>query len=1128
MSLFHVVRRSTICSIGLVIMMIFLVFGCIQKGESQAVASAKIHGTVTDVSGAAVPRAVITATQTESGFVLTAVSNDTGAYTLPNLPVGPYTLTVKATGYSAYDRSGLLLQVNNDAAIDAVLKVGADTETVTVNAEANQVQTEDTTISTVVDQQRTVDLPLNGRNAASLVLISAGSAPTGNGDMTSSKTYGGTGVNAVGGSVNTSVAGGQGNQINYLLDGGDHNDSFSNVNMPFPFPDVLQEFSVQATGLSAQYGVHPSGAVNIVTKSGTNSFHGGVFEFLRNSYANATNRVSGLNTDLKRNQFGGYVGGPIIANKMFFFGGYQRTVLRIAPGTSSAYIPTTAMLNGDWTSYVAANTSTKLASSVGFVTNATTGTTTINTNLYSPAAVNLMKYLPVSSTENASGLVKYSVPVPQEENQWFGRIDYSLNSRHSVFARYFMTNYYQTGLFKGNLLNAVNPSLKDRGKFLTLGDNYTITPNIVNALRLTGTRMSVTRDMPSDLISPTDIGVSIYDSVANYIYISVSGGFADACSTCAPSHYVTNHVQLADDVSYSKGKHFIQGGFDFIQEQLNLYGVNGENGQIFFSGVYSGNGLADLLLGAPSTFNQSYGPASYSRLRNNYFGYYAQDTYHPTKKLTINAGLRWEPWFPEHEKNNVGGNFSLDKFNSNTTSSVFVNAPAGMTFYGDKGVARGFIKSRFTNFSPRFGLSYDPTGTGKQSIRASYTLTFDSPELYTDVDFAQNAPWASKQAFTVDNSTNMTDAVKSFDNPWKKISGGNPFPTTYPPTSTASFPSSNMSAEARSADLRRTYMHQYNASYQLQATRTWLLTASYVGTHTLHLWGPVSLNYSTPVATADGSKATTSNTTQRLILYRAALANGTTSGQKYAGFNALSDYGMANYNGALFSANHRLANNFSILVNYTYSHCMSNMNYVGDSTNTPQNPSDIASEYSNCNFDVSQNVNVSGVIVTPKLRRGILNYAAGSWQFSPLINYRTGMPYTITVGTDNSLTGIGLDRPNVVSGASRYAKNLFPASGYPVWANKSAYSTATSGTFGNERPFSQRGPGYCNIDLAVSKRLPLYKGTVMELRGEAFNLFNHPNYSNPVTAMNSTSTFGHITSTANDARLLQIATKITF
>jgi hypothetical protein len=1100
---------------------------------AQAVSSAKMHGTVTDNTGAVISGASVVATQTASGATATAVTTDSGNYVLSNLPVGAYTVKVTAAGFQAYSRTGIVLEVSNDAEVDAPLTVGSADMTISVNGTAAQVQTEDTSISTVVDQARVVDLPLNGRNAANLVLLSGGSAPTGNGDMTSTKSYGSTGTSAIGGALNIAVAGGQGNQINYLLDGGDHNDSFSNVNMPFPFPDVLQEFSVQTTGMSAQYGVHPSAAVNIVTKSGANQWHGSVFEFLRNSYANANNRINGY-TDLKRNQFGGFLDGPIIHNKLFFLGGYQHTALRIAPATTSSFVPTSDMLAGNFTPYLAYQKSLTgacpaLLASAGFNYNAATCTATISPTLFSPAAVALMKYLPTAKTQNAAGLVSYSVPAPQDENQWIGRLDYTLSSRHSVFGRYFMTNYYQESLFDGNLLNAINPGLKDRGKYLTLGDNFAISPNISNALRGTVTRLAIARGAPGDLISPSTIGSNVYSSVPNYIYLNVSGAFTASCGSCAPTHYVTNHYQAADDLSIQKGSHFLQVGFDYIHEELNLAGLNTENGQFTFNASYSGLGLADLLLGAPNTFSQGFGPGAAAHLRYNYFGYYIQDTWHATKRLTINAGLRWEPWFPEYEKNNIGGEFSAAAFASNIVSTVYPNAPAGIVFYGDKGVKPGFINSRFTNFSPRAGFAFDPRGNGKSSLRGSYTLTFETPELYYDSGFPGNSPNASAQSFTVDNSTNETDTVKSFDNPWKKIAGGNPYPTQYPAPSSAAFPATNVSTGYYPSNLRRTYMHQYNLSYQNQLSANWLASATYIGTNTIHLWGFQPYNYATPLPTPAGAAATTNNTSQRYILYRAAIASGTTAGTRYGAFSGTADYGMANFNGVIATVDHRFASNFSMLLNYTWSHCLSNMNYTGDNTPPAQNPNNHAAEYGNCNFDTTHNLSVSGVATTPRFHQFSLNQVLGAWQVSPLITYRTGMPYTVTDGTDRSLTAIGQDRPNIVPGQSLYSKNLFPAAGVkPLWINAAAYVLQPLGTFGNEAPLQARGPGFADVDVAISKHFPLFEHSQLEIRGEAFNALNHPNYANPNTAISSSSTFGRITATANDARLLQIAAKITF
>lgn len=294
-------RHAVSAAVAAISLVPLFTFSLARTAEAQAVANAKMHGTVTDSSGAIIPKATVTAVQTESGATVVAITSDAGSFLLPNLPVGSYTLKIAAPGFQTYSRTGILLQVSNDIEIDAPLTIGSTDTVVNVEGGGTQLQTEDNAITTIVDRERTVDLPLNGRNAANLVLLSGGAAPTANGNITSSKTYGSSGGSAIGGSVNISVSGGQGNQLNFLLDGGDNNDPAYNTNLPFPFPDALQEFSVQTTGLAAQYGVHPSGTVNIVTKSGGNQFHGGVFEFLRNNYANASNRISGRVDQLKRN-----------------------------------------------------------------------------------------------------------------------------------------------------------------------------------------------------------------------------------------------------------------------------------------------------------------------------------------------------------------------------------------------------------------------------------------------------------------------------------------------------------------------------------------------------------------------------------------------------------------------------------------------------------------------------------------------------------------------------------------------------------------------------------------------------------------------------------------------------------
>src|SRR5262245_54228034 len=300
----------------------------------------QISGDVVDPSGAAIPGATINATQVDTGLTRSAISGPDGAYVLPNLPVGPYRLEVSAKGFQTHARTGIVLQVNSNPQINVTLNVGSVAEAVEVVANATLVESQNSSISQVIDQQRVVDLPLNGRQVTQLILLSGAATTPPQRDLVSSKNYPS--------SVVVSVAGGQANGTQYLLDGGDHMDKFGQVNLPIPFPDALQEFSVQTGTLSADYGVRAGAAVNIVTKSGTNAFHGNLFHFLRNQITNAGDYFTHQRDSLKRNQFGGTIGGPIARDKLFFFFGYQGTRLRTAPQTVNTFVPTQAVLNGDF------------------------------------------------------------------------------------------------------------------------------------------------------------------------------------------------------------------------------------------------------------------------------------------------------------------------------------------------------------------------------------------------------------------------------------------------------------------------------------------------------------------------------------------------------------------------------------------------------------------------------------------------------------------------------------------------------------------------------------------------------------------------------------------------------------
>ncbi|MGH9824265.1 MAG: carboxypeptidase regulatory-like domain-containing protein, partial [Blastocatellia bacterium] len=441
------------------------------SGYAQAVNFAQIHGRVTDSGGAAINGAQIKLTQTSTGLVRTVKSDSDGGYSLPSLPVGPYELEVAATGFQSYVQKGIILQVGEDPQINITLPVGTVSEKVEVSADAQMVETRETSVSTVIDQRRIVDLPLDGRQATQLVLLSGAAAnpSLSNNDLISTKNYAnGTGSS----SVAISVAGGQETSTNYVLDGGDNNDAFSNVNLPFPFPDAIQEFSVQTSTLTARYGLHSGAVVNVVTKSGSNGFHGDAFEFLRNGAVNAKHFFTppGRNDDtLKRNQFGGTLGGPILKDRLLFFGGYQGTRNREAPPTTTVVVPTAAALAGDFSGLEsgACQASGAARTIKDPQTKKPFPNDFVNPNRFNPQALALLKFVPVSS--DPCGKLLFGIPTTGDEDQIVGRVDWLHSQKQTIFGRYFYTNFSDPAIFDGkNILTSIKAGQLSRDQSLAI------------------------------------------------------------------------------------------------------------------------------------------------------------------------------------------------------------------------------------------------------------------------------------------------------------------------------------------------------------------------------------------------------------------------------------------------------------------------------------------------------------------------------------------------------------------------------------------------------------------------------------------------------------------------------------
>ena len=1081
----------------------------------QAVAVGSLAGAVTDQSGSSIPGATVLMTETDKATAHSTVSNADGRYNLGNLPAGPYRLEVQAKGFKNYVQNGIVLQVAENLTQNVVLQVGSLTETVEVQSGASMVETKDSSIAQVIEQQRIVDLPLNGRNLTSLLMISGvatGTMTLNGGDLTGSKNMGGSN-----GSGQFSVAGGAANGLNYLLDGGDNNDSFSNVNMPIPFPDAVQEFSVQTSGLPAQYGLHPGGVVNIVTKSGANALHGDVFEFLRNGDLNARTSGTLVRDTLKRSQFGGVAGGRIIKDKLFFFGGYQGTRQRSDPAANIAYVPTAATLNGDFSVVDGARATGGCLAAARPLKDASGNpypNFQIPKNTFDAAGYKLAPtYLPVAS--DPCGKVLFGYLANNPDDQIIGRVDYNVSSKHQFYGRYFTYTYKALSLFDGhNALTTGTAGNDQRSQTMTIGDTYSFGPNAVNSFHATFDRRRNNRAAADNLFSPVDLGVNMFINYPHYTQLSVSGysggGFNIGCGTCAFANFNINTYQLADDFTLMRGKHQIAFGFDGRKDQFNSFNHQQSNGQFTFNGSTSGDGLADLLIGRFSNLTDGNVISDY--LRQTVVAAYVQDAFKPSSHLTLNFGVRWEPSVPAYDKYGRGNQFSYPLFLQNWHSSVYPTAPAGLIFTGDSEnhYGKALTASHWATFSPRIGMVWDPKGDGKQTIRASFGLMHDTTELFYPERWTTNAPYVSSLTLT---SGQFSDPFKSYVLNGKT---GDPFPGA------AVFPVGGAYISVP-GDLKVTYMMQWNLSYQRQIGKDWLLSANYLGNASRHIWGSTDINYAIPTA-----GATTGNTNNRRLTYLLNPAQG----QYYGNIQQSDDGANASYHGLLLKAEKRMSRGLTLHTTYTYSHCISTWDFAGELAGTLyQNPLDRAKgERGNCGYDHRHSFTTSLVAISPGLGGGFAKAVTRDWQVSPIISLFTGNPIQITDGKDISLSGQGLDRPNVVLPDQVYASPKSPAAYLNVAAFQCAGSNAActtfSGQFGNLGRNAVYGPGQRNFDVAVSRKFSLTERWKMEFRSDFFNILNHANWNNPVSSVTN-GTFGQIT-TFGAPRLIQMAIKLYF
>ena len=1071
-----------------------------------AQATAQISGLVHDQTGAVLPGVEITATQTATGVVRTGLTNEAGAYTLSNLATGPYRIEVSLPGFRTYVQTGLVLEVNASPVINVTLEIGQVAETVEVQANATLVETRNVGVGQIMENQRILELPLNGRNVNDLITLNGGAVQTG---VTGSKSFAGSPQVAVAGSMQTAAG--------YMLDGAAHNSVFDGYSLPMPFPDALQEFKIETSGLSAQTAKGTS--VGAVTKAGTNEFHGTLFEFARNDLFNARNYFATTGSTLKRHQMGGTLGGPVVHNKLFFFGGYQRTTVRQDPADVRRYVPTPAMLQGDWSAFTSpeCNAGRQINLSAPFQNNR------IDPALYSKAALNITSRLP--KPIDACGLVRFGPKTNENAIQTVGKVDYQLSGKHSLFGRFLAATSlipHPYTFDESNALLSIFEGYDNLVQSYALGDTYLISATTVNAFRLTVNRMATHR-ISAKYFGPQDVGINAYSYLPKFLNLNVTGSFALGGGTKTDSTTRGTSYHMSDEVGMTRGNHQMTFGGNLAHGRANTNSNSQSPGGYTFNGRATGLGMGDFLLGRLTQLSQG-GPSQLYQ-KEWFAGVYASDTWRATPKLTVTAGVRWEPYLPTVDTKKAVYNFDYERFRQGIKSTVFKFAPAGFYYPGDPGFPNDAgIYKQWHNFAPRLGLAWDPQGDGRMSIRASYALSYEYYPLRFREDVTAASPWGKRNT--------QTSPVGGLDDPWRGVPGGSPFPFVL--NSDSEFAPGGVFETTR-YDIHNPYASLWNLSIQREVVKDLLVSASYLGTQTVHIWTGRGINPAIffpgtavdGVCTAEGYTLRTTgtcSTAANLQARRKLSLENPAVGQYISNLDEFDDGGTQSYHGLLLSVQRR-GKGVTVNANYTWSHCIGD-HYETDGPApadgyTTVNNRDF--DRGNCDSDRRHIFNSTVVAETPAFANSKLKTVASGWRVSGIYRYSTGRPLSLLSGDDRALIGINSQRADQVLASPYGNKSARPLTNF---LNAAAFAPPALGTLGNMGPLNVRGVSTWQFDMSLARVFRFKETQQLEFRAEAYNVTNSFRPVDPVTTLNSP-LFGQIRD-ALPPRIMQFALKYAF
>ena len=1055
---------------GLCACMLVTLLAVLNSGRLMAQGYGSIVGTVIDPTGAAIAGATVTATQTSTGRQTVVKSGQTGAFVFPTLAPTAYSVSIGSPGFETYDQSGIVLQADQTVTVNAKLAVGAATQTVEVTSAVPQVDTTTGTLSQVIDQERVVDLPLNGRNAAALITLVAG---------VSDATNEGNGVNQGNGktfpaAVVTSANGTLPNQSNYLLDGGNNVDEMTNVNGPFPFPDALQEFSVQTSNYNAEFGQSAGAVVNIVTKSGGRQFHGDAFEFLRNGYFDAKPYFATVADSLHRHQFGGTIGGPVIiphistgARTQFFFG-YQHTLYHLNSNATTTTVPTlaeegratgisyadfgnlcnTASGNSFNGSGLCVNSSGVAVSSQQVVnpfTNVAYPLNRIPAGNFDPASVAYEQDFPTySGTEKPGtigGQVSFFQPTVQFYDEYLGRVDHAFSDKDHLFGHYYSDYFNQDAVYNPAMLSSYRSYFNTRYQNALLSEQHTFSSSVLNNLILNYQREVALRGGPPGSPDITAFGVkNIWQPATGpYLQATVTGYFG-ATSSAFASWYRNNYT-FNDDLHWVKGTHNFAFGGHFELSKFDVINVYTSYGSFGFStfGSYV-NAAANFQQG----FMTGFGQGNYELVndRNHFPGIYAQDSWKVTPRFTLNYGIRWEDFAPW--ANRVGSQTAFNPANyaANKSTSQFSTLPAGMMLSGDPGMAKNGVYNKYAQFMPRVGFALDVTGDGKTVIRGGSGIFFQDrlPGFFnlSQPSFVPNTISVSLTNPGMYSTTPGANPGGPFSNPYCTGCAvgayANPFPFTLPFPSTKVFPNAFQLGEYDpSGNFQVPVTYDYNLTVERQVASSWAVRLAYVGSGSRHQF--VNLELNPAVNTGSGL-----STNQRRVYNTAPTVGPCTTATgcatSYSNILLASMSGNAHFNSFQATLDKKMQHGLSLLANYTWSKSYDDMPQAtrvsntedlnaGDSYVYPLYPANAvgvpsaaivpdikALDRGLSDIDHPHVISVSYVYELPKLHEGFRAVRAltNGWRTSGLIQHHSGEALTAYMGTDNSLTGLSQDR----------------------------------------------------------------------------------------------------------------------